>query len=113
MSNKDIVPGFDDKTKRGWEKGIDIRLQKVDEDPGCLVLYLTGYIDPHNANYFMRKVAKAIESGFTRLIFHLAGFNMVSDVIVGSLVAFLKAVQPRGGDIVLTETRSCFVERPS
>ena len=78
-----------------------------------MVLYLTGCIDPHNANYFMRKVAKAIESGFTRLIFHLAGFNMVSDVIVGSLVAFLKAVQPRGGDIVLTEIRCWFVERPS
>lgn len=99
MNNNDIVPGFDDEK----DESLKIRLQKIDDVPGCLVLYLTGYIDMYNANYFQKCVAKSIESGFTMLIFHLAGFNMVSDEIIISFTAFLKAIKPRGGDLVLTE----------
>jgi len=98
-NNDDIVSGFcDEKDNR-----LTIRLQKIDEVPGCLILYITGYIDMYNANYFQKRVAKAIESGFTRLIFHLAGFNMVSDEIIICFAVLLKAVKPSGGDLVLTE----------
>jgi len=39
VAGRDIVPGFDDETKPGWEKGIDIRVQKIDEVSGCLEPY--------------------------------------------------------------------------
>ncbi|MBN2552023.1 MAG: STAS domain-containing protein [Spirochaetaceae bacterium] len=99
MMNNDIVPGFDDEK----DDSLKVRLQKVDEVAGCLVLYLTGYIDTYNSNYFQKRVSKTIESGFTRLIFHCAGLNYVSSTGIGSFTSFLKAVKPRGGDLVLLE----------
>ncbi len=97
--NNDIVPGFDDDK----DDSLKIRLQKIDQVSGCLVLYLTGYIDTYNSNYFQKRVTKAIEVGFTRLIFHCGGLNYVSSTGIGSFTAFLKAVKPRGGDLVLLE----------
>ena len=99
MMNNDIVPGFDDEK----DDSLKIRLQKIDEVAGCLVLYLTGYIDTYNSNYFQKRVSKTVESGFTRLIFHCAGLNYVSSTGIGSFTSFLKAVKPRGGDLVLLE----------
>lgn len=99
MNNNDIVPGFDDEK----DDSLKIRLQKVDEAEGCLVLYLTGYIDTYNSNFFQKRVTKAVENGFSRLIFNCGGLNYVSSTGIGSFTAFLKAVKPRGGDLVLLE----------
>jgi anti-sigma B factor antagonist len=99
MNNNDIVPGFDEEK----DDSLKIRLQKVDEVEGCLVLYLTGYIDTYNSNFFQKRITKAIESNFIRLIFNCGGLNYVSSTGIGSFTAFLKAVKPRGGDLVLLE----------
>jgi anti-sigma B factor antagonist len=99
MTNNEIVPGFDDEK----DESLKIKLQKMGEVEGCLVLYLTGYIDTYNSNYFQKRVAKAIETGFTRLIFQCGGLNYVSSTGIGSFTAFLKSVKPRGGDLVLLE----------
>lgn len=97
MSNNDIVPGFDDEK----DDSLKIRLQKIDAN--CLALYLTGYIDTYNSNFFQKRVGKAIDSGYSKLIFNCGGLNYVSSTGIGSFTAFLKAVKPRGGDIVLLE----------
>lgn len=99
MSNNDIVPGFDEEK----DESLKIRLQKIDGTEGCLVLYLTGYIDTYNSNFFQKRVNRAIEAGFTKLIFHCSGLNYVSSTGIGSFTAFLKAVKPRSGDLVLLE----------
>jgi anti-sigma B factor antagonist len=99
MSNNDIVPGFDEEK----DESLKIRLQKVDGTEGCLVLYLTGYIDTYNSNFFQKRVNRAIEAGFNKLIFHCSGLNYVSSTGIGSFTAFLKAVKPRSGDLVLLE----------
>ena len=99
MSNNEIVPGFDDEK----DDSLKIRLQKIEDTDGCLVLYLTGYIDTYNSNYFQKRVNKAIESSFIKLIFHCSGLNYVSSTGIGSFTAFLKGVKPRGGDLVLLE----------
>lgn len=99
MNNNEIVPGFDEEK----DESLKIRLQKVDTIDGCLILYLTGYIDTYNSNFFQKRVNRAIESGFIRLIFHCGGLNYVSSTGIGSFTAFLKAVKPRGGDLVLLE----------
>ena len=99
MNNNDIVPGFDDEK----DDSLKIRLQKVDAIEGCLVLYLTGYIDTYNSNFFQKRVTRAIDGGSIRLIFSCAGLNYVSSTGIGSFTAFLKAVKPRGGDLVLLE----------
>jgi anti-anti-sigma factor len=99
MTNNDIVTGFDDEK----DESLKIKLQKVDEVEGCLVMYLMGYIDTYNSNYFQKRVAKAIEAGFIHLIFQCNGLNYVSSTGIGSFTAFLKSVKPRGGDLVLLE----------
>ncbi|HUZ18791.1 MAG TPA: anti-sigma F factor antagonist, partial [Spirochaetia bacterium] len=52
MNNNDIVPGFDEEK----DDSLKIRLQRVDEVENCLVLYLTGYIDTYNSNFFQKRV---------------------------------------------------------
>jgi len=99
MVNNDIVNGFDEEK----DESLKIKLQKVNEAEGCLILYLTGYIDTYNSNYFQKRIQKAIESGFIRLVFHCGALNYVSSTGIGSFTAFLKAVKPRGGDLVLLE----------
>jgi len=99
MNNNDIVPGFDDEK----DDSLKIRLQKVDNVADCLVLFLTGYIDTYNSNFFQKRIAKAIDSGFIHLIFHCGGLNYVSSTGIGSFTAFLKGVKQRGGDLVLLE----------
>lgn len=99
MTNNDIVPGFDDEK----DESLKIRLQKVDEAEGCAIMFLTGYIDTYNSNFFQKRVNRAIEAGFVRLIFHCGSLNYVSSTGIGSFTAFLKAVKPRGGDLVLLE----------
>jgi len=97
--NNDIVNGFDDEK----DDSLKIKLQEVNEVEGCLILYLTGYIDTYNSNYFQKRVHKAIEAGFIRLVFQCNGLNYVSSTGIGSFTAFLKSVKPRGGDLVLLE----------
>jgi anti-sigma B factor antagonist len=99
MNNNAIVSGFDDEK----EESLKIRLQKVDSVENCLVLYLTGYIDTYNSNFFQKRVTRAVEAGYTKLIFNCAGLTYVSSTGIGSFTAFLKAVKPRGGDLVLLE----------
>ncbi|MCL2067932.1 MAG: STAS domain-containing protein [Treponema sp.] len=99
MVNNDIVPGFDEEK----DDSLKIRLQKITEADRCLVLYLTGYIDTYNSNYFQKRVQKAIDGGFNRLIFQCGSLNYVSSTGIGSFTAFLKSVKPRGGDLVLLD----------
>jgi anti-anti-sigma factor len=99
MTNNEIIPGFDDEK----DDSLKIKLQKFDNVNNCLALYLTGYIDTYNSSYFQKRVAKAIETGFIKLIFHCGGLNYVSSTGIGSFTTFLKSVKPRGGDLVLLE----------
>jgi anti-sigma B factor antagonist len=99
MNNNDIVPGFDEEK----DESLRIKLQKVDDLPGTLVLYLSGYIDTYNSNFFQKRINRAVDAGFTKLIFNCSGLTYVSSTGIGSFTAFLKAVKPKGGDIVLLE----------
>ncbi|MDR2552351.1 MAG: STAS domain-containing protein [Treponema sp.] len=97
MTNNEIVPGFDDEK----DDSLKITLQDVEGVAGGLILYLTGYIDTYNSNLFQKRVQKALETGFVRLIFQCSGLNYVSSTGIGSFTAFLKAAKPRNGDVVL------------
>jgi anti-anti-sigma factor len=93
MTNNEIVYGFDEEK----DESLKIKLQQVDGVEGCLILVLSGYIDTYNSNYFQKRVAKVVDSGFIKLIFHCGGLNYVSSTGIGSFTAFLKLVRPRGG----------------
>jgi anti-anti-sigma factor len=99
MSNNDIISGFDDE----MDESLNIRLEKVSGIDGGLILTLNGRIDTDNSTYFQKHTKKAVEAGFTRLIFNCAGLNYVSSTGIGSFTSFLKALKPKGGDLVLLE----------
>jgi len=99
MANNDIVAGFDDEK----DDSLKIRLEKIDGASRCLMLTLTGYIDTYNSSFFQKRVQKAIEAGYVRLIFQCNGLNYVSSTGIGSFTTFLKAVKPQGGDLVLLD----------
>jgi len=99
MNNNDIVPGFDEER----DESLRIKLQRIDGIAAALVLYLSGYIDTYNSNFFQKRINRAVETGYTKLIFNCSGLTYVSSTGIGSFTAFLKAVKPRGGDIVLLE----------
>ena len=99
MTNNDIVPGFDDEK----DDSLKIRIEKLEDAPRCLLMILNGYIDTYNSNFFQKRVQKAIDSGFVRLIFQCSGLNYVSSTGIGSFTTFLKSVKPQGGDLVLLD----------
>jgi len=99
MNNNEVVVGFDDEK----DDSLKIKLTKVEEAPRCLMLSLTGYIDTYNSNFFQKRIQKAIDGGYVRLIFQCSGLNYVSSTGIGSFTTFLKAVKPQGGDLVLLD----------
>lgn len=99
MNNNDVVPGFDEEK----DESLRIRLETVDDVAGALILHLSGYIDTYNSTFFQKRVHRAVEAGYVKLIFSCSELTYVSSTGIGSFTAFLKAVKPRGGDVLLLE----------
>lgn len=98
-NNNSVVPGFDDEK----DDSLKINIEKIDQVPNCVRIYLNGYIDTYNSNFFQKKVSMVIDSGFVNLIFNCAALNYVSSTGIGSFTSFLKMLKPKGGDIVLQD----------
>lgn len=98
-NNNNIVPGFDDEK----DDSLRINLEKNTSVKDCVILYLNGYIDTYNSNFFQKRVAKVVEAGYVNLVFNCGALNYVSSTGIGSFTAFLKMIKPKGGDIVLLE----------
>ena len=96
-TNDAIVPGFDEEK----DESLKIILEKTDSIQNGLFIYLNGYIDTYNSNFFQKKITKVIEAGFVNLIFSCSTLNYVSSTGIGSFTAFLKLLKQRGGDLVL------------
>jgi anti-anti-sigma factor len=101
--NNDIVSGFDDERN----DSVRLRLQKIEELEGGLIVYATGYVDTYNALFFQRRVEKAIKAGFVQIVFELSGTSYVSSTGQGVFVSCLRQLTPRKGDMVL-----CHVQPP-
>ena len=94
MSNNEIVQGFDDEK----DPGLTITLEKVAEE--MLIVSLTGSVDAHNAPFLQKQVVKAIEKGYTKLIFHCAGLGDISSTGIGAFSLFLNLVKAKEGNLV-------------
>ena len=98
-TNNNLIPGFDDEK----DDSLKILLEATPSVDKCLILYLNGYIDTYNSNFFQKRIAKVVEAGYVNLIFNCAALNYVSSTGIGSFTSFLKMVKPKGGDVVLLE----------
>ncbi|MDR2344322.1 MAG: anti-sigma factor antagonist [Spirochaetaceae bacterium] len=101
MMNDAIIPGFDSEK----DDSLKIEIKKIAGVDGGLSLILTGYIDTYNSNGFQKRIQKAIDSGYKRLIFNCASLNYVSSTGIGSFTAFLKTLRSIGGDLVLLDVQ--------
>ena len=97
MDNNDYVPNFDE----GKDDSIKISIQGFENENIRLLFSLNGYIDTYNSTSFQKRINRAIEAGFTQLIFNCAELNYVSSTGIGVFTSLLKSVKIRGGDIVL------------
>lgn len=98
-NNNNIIPEFDDER----DESLKVNLEKAESIPSGIFIYLTGYIDTYNSNFFQKKISKVVEAGFINLVFNCSSLNYVSSTGIGSFTAFLKMLKPKGGDIVLLE----------
>jgi anti-anti-sigma factor len=107
MDNNSIVAGFDE----GEDEKLKVELEILGISEACLLIRLSGYVDTYNATSFQRRVNKAIDAGYVRIIFDLSSLSYVSSTGINSFIAFLRSTQQRGGDIVLLgiQTEVCGV----
>jgi anti-sigma B factor antagonist len=102
--SREVQVKENDAQKERDETGIGhikLRLQEIDDLDGGLVVYASGYLDTYNSLRFRDSVEKAIETGFIRIIFELAGVHYMSSTGLGCFPHFLKLVKLRNGDIIL------------
>lgn len=97
--NKEIVVGFDEEK----ETSLSIRLEKVEQVPGCLFVHLGGYIDLANHRYFQKKLAMVVAAGFTRLILDMSEISFVGSVGVGGIASLQKTLRQKSGDMVIQQ----------
>ena len=101
MTNNEIVNGFDSEK----DDSLKIDLKKIDGIEGGLTLMLSGYIDTYNSASFQKRTMKAIDAGYTKLVFDCLGLNYVSSTGIGSFTSFLKSLKAMGGDMVLSSVQ--------
>lgn len=98
-NNNNIIAGFDDER----DDSLKIILEKAESINKGIFIYLNGYIDTYNSNFFQKKVSKIVEAGFINLVFNCSSLSYVSSTGIGAFTAFLKMLKPKGGDVVLLE----------
>ena len=99
--NDEIVPGFDDEKN----ESIRMRLQKIEEMEGGLIVHAAGYIDIYNTESFRKRIEKAVEASFMRIVIEMSGVTYVSSTGIGAFVSLLRMVRPRNGDLVLNHVQ--------
>ena len=92
-----------DFTKEAADKSLVIRPQRVDSDPHCLILYLSGYIDLYNADNVGKRLFRFVEGGYIRLILHCGGFNYISSTGIGLFTELFKALKEKGGSLAILQ----------
>jgi anti-sigma B factor antagonist len=99
--NDDIVAGFDDEKN----DSIKLKIQKIQDMEGGLIVYASGYIDTYNSESFRKRIEKAVETGFVRIVVEMTGVSNVSSTGIGAFTYLLRIVKPYKGDMVLTHVQ--------
>lgn len=99
--NNDIVAGFD-KEKND---SIRLKIRKIQDIEGGLVVYASGYIDTYNSESFRKRIEKAVETGFVRIVVDMSGITYVSSASIGAFTYLLRIVRPQSGDMILTQVQ--------
>ncbi|MCH5292418.1 MAG: STAS domain-containing protein [Treponema sp.] len=99
--NNALITGFDSDR----DSSLTISLRKAEGIDSGIFIYLNGYIDTYNSNFFQKQVNKIIDAGFLNLIFNCSALSYVSSTGIGSFASFLKILKSKGGEIVMQEVQ--------
>lgn len=83
---------------------IDLALETRTEG-GVPVLEVAGEVDIYTAPKLREKLVELIDAGASRLVIDLEGVGFMDSTGLGSLVAGLKRVKERDGELILVCTR--------
>ena len=97
--SSEIVAGFDQEQN----DSVGLKLQKIEEIEGGLIVYVSGYIDIYNTVYFKKRIERLIEAGFVRIIFEMSRVTYISSTGWGAFAYLLQALLPHKGDLVLSQ----------
>ena len=81
--------------------GLFIHVEAIAEDEKCRLLRLNGCLDAHTAGGLSAQIDSYTRRGDIRLIFDLTQVFYLSSTGIDCFAKALKAVKPRGGEIVL------------
>ena len=102
MENNSIVPAFDDVTN----EHLVITLNRIQEVPKCLVVYLRGYIDHSNFKFFQDRMDQLISVGYISLILNCLDCRALSDTAAVAFMNILKNIHERKGVMTLVNVQS-------
>jgi anti-anti-sigma factor len=97
MGDHEMFPEIDN----GACDSLKIELRRVEGVANGLAFMLKGQVDTYSSLFFHRTGTKAIEAGFTNLIFLLEGVDYISSMGVGAFMQLQKAAKEKGGDIAM------------
>lgn len=98
MQNNGLVPGFDDET----DEKLFIALERLEGIEDGLCVRFSGYIDTYNSLVIQRRMQKAFDAGFIRIVFDMRALAYASSTGIHSFICFRNICQRLGGDIVLS-----------
>ena len=95
--NNAIVTGFD------WEPcdHLSVSLKRIDGLGSGLLVTLSGYLNRENSGSFLRRLTRAVDAGFDRLILDMSDYFYTTDPGLASLTGICKAARGHGGDLVI------------
>jgi len=95
--NNDIVAGFND----GAPEHLSLRLQRIEEVAGGLLLHALGTLDTYSADYFLKACTKAVEAGFGNLVIDMREVPYASSAGIAALATLLRRARGGRGNVVL------------
>lgn len=97
------VKGFDSEEQNS---ALKMRISCLQNRSEVIVVFLTGYIDTYNTNYFSNKIDKILSAGYMKLVLDCSQLNYMSSTGIGSMTGIMKALKAKGGEIILVSIQS-------
>jgi anti-anti-sigma factor len=86
-------------------EGLRLGFARVHGVERCLAVILDGDVGMYNAACLHRRLMRAVDEGYVRLVLDMGGLCSYAAAGAGSLPAILAALKPRGGLVVLAGLR--------
>lgn len=102
VDNNLIIPDFD----RGRDDILRITLERNNQLPGVLDVFLVGRIDNYNSSFFQEKLELISKSNFKKILFHCSSLEYVSSSGFGVFANYFPKFKQKGGTFVFIDLQT-------